>query len=104
MIATLITVWITNVFTCVPIYTFNYIIGAWLTDANFPLQHFKISTMSELLNMGWKVIGTLWLGSIVVGFVAALATYLISVPLIVVYQEHRLALKRKRKAVRSKVL
>ena len=97
--AALVTVWITNVATLAPIYTFNYWVGSlfWegpkvrevygtflglaakLVKIEFWefLDQFRI-----LMGLGMEIIIPLCIGSVIVGFVAAALVYFLSMLLI----------------------
>ena len=79
-VTALAAVWLSNPLTAVPIYGFNYLVGTIFTPANVdsPLRHPNL-----LVSDGWGAIGsldwmdlfTLWLGSTIVGLVAAWVSY-----------------------------
>lgn len=104
--------WITNPATAVPVYVFNYRVGAWLlghrvsgevyqewADLVHRVPSFWRAFHSPVIWMGdlwswlgefWKamegIMAPLWLGSAVVGLAAALATYVLMYYLIRFYR------------------
>jgi len=97
IIATAVTVWVTNAFTFIPIYTFNYGIGRILLNkTNAPaITAHTFTSMKALFSMGWGFFYTLWVGCIAVGIVSSIATYYICIPLIRNYQIKRDVIKQK---------
>jgi uncharacterized protein len=97
IIATALSVWITNAFTFIPIYTFNYSVGRFLLNrTTTPLiTSTTFTSMKSLFNMGWGFFYTLWFGSIAVGIISSFATYYISVPLIRKWQIKKEQIKEK---------
>jgi uncharacterized protein (TIGR03546 family) len=107
IIATALSVWVTNAFTFIPIYTFNYAVGRWVLSKPITgqLKVGTFSSMKALFSMGWEFFYTLWFGSMVVGVVTSIITYYISIPLIKKYQEkRRLRRKKKREKKLKKIL
>ena len=76
--------WISNPLTYVPIFAFNYNIGKFIlgNHTSESLQLDLESSLSSLIDLGWSVFFTLFLGSFVVGLVAAIVTYFLSLRLI----------------------
>jgi hypothetical protein len=68
-------VWVTNPVTMPPIFYFTYSIGAWLLHSKPLNLHAQLSTEWLLYNLGviWQ---PMLLGSLVVGAVLAVLTYL----------------------------
>ncbi|MBN2581973.1 MAG: DUF2062 domain-containing protein [Planctomycetes bacterium] len=105
-------VWITNPATAVPIYVFNYRVGAWILGGEVAATthrewaelvkrvpsfwqafHSPVAWVGDLwswLGEFWKtmegIIGPLWLGSAIVGLAAALVTYAVMYYLICFYR------------------
>lgn len=74
--------WISNPFTYVPIFAFNFQVGHWLLGGG-PIQAFQdLDTLRGWQDMGTDVSIRLMLGSTVVGLVTGLVSYYISLPLI----------------------
>jgi len=61
--------WISNPFTYVPLYYFNYRVGSLLIDNNKDIVDFTHITTNELWTQGWYLSSRLVMGSISVGFV-----------------------------------
>ena len=82
-IAALLTVYVSNPFTVVPIYWFNYCVGAFFVDANVTYADFEAALHYEGLAEWWATVETLLfevgtpllLGSLVVATVTGLPTY-----------------------------
>lgn len=92
-LAAVLPVWITNPVTVIPIYCFNYWIGR-LVMGGPKLREFRAEiadvirfaeqagiigvgqTVRRLLGLGMEFLGPLWLGSVAVGALLALPTYL----------------------------
>jgi len=106
-------VWVTNPATAVPVYVFNYRVGAWLlghrvagevyqewadlvhrVPSFWQVFHSPVIWMGDLwswLGRFWKamegIMAPLWLGSVVVGLAGALATYAVMYCLIRFYRD-----------------
>ena len=63
--------WISNPFTYVPLYWFNYQLGALLLGPGRRWPGFDALQQSEFGEMGWSVISRLMLGSTITGAVCA---------------------------------
>ena len=61
--------WISNPFTYVPLYYFNYRVGSLLIDNNKDIVDFTHITTNELWSQGWYLSSRLLMGSISVGLV-----------------------------------
>ena len=106
-LSALVMCYITNPFTLVPLYTFAYRVGAWLTG-QAPLRgHMRLlkdavqsgswtHAMGEVFRCGWRLVGPLWVGGIAVGLVGAAITYPVLVRLVVGHRLVREQRKRKR--------
>jgi uncharacterized protein (DUF2062 family) len=74
--------WVSNPFTYVPIFAFNYQVGLWLLGGG-PAENFQdLDTLRGWTAMGTEVSVRLMLGSAVVGVVAGVASYFGGLPLI----------------------
>ena len=62
--------WISNPFTYVPLYYFNYRIGSFFLHSDKNIVDFSHITTNDLWSQGWYLSSRLLTGSIVVGFVA----------------------------------
>lgn len=104
--AALLTIWISNAATMVPLYTFNYFIGTlfWsgppvsevyssfsaIAAKLLKLGFFDISEQfSTVMALSTNVIIPLIIGSCVVGIIAALVVFLLSIGLIRLLQDRR---------------
>jgi hypothetical protein len=83
--------WISNPFTYVPFFAFNYQVGQWLLGGE-PTQGFTdLDTLKGWMDMGTEVSVKLMLGSTVVGAVAAIGSYYLGLPVIRRLRERRSA-------------
>lgn len=74
--------WVSNPFTYVPIFAFNYQVGLWLLGAGSVSQFDDGDSLRGWMEMGTDVAVRLMLGSTVVGLVAAAVSYYGGLPLI----------------------
>jgi uncharacterized protein (DUF2062 family) len=107
--AAFVTIWITNVATVAPIYTFNYWVGSFFRQG--PSVHDVYRTLLELtaqlarmnlwdiidqfkivMSLGREIFIPLVIGSIIVGTVAAVCVYIVSFAVI-----RYLSIRRNRK-------
>ncbi|MEA5452770.1 DUF2062 domain-containing protein [Leptolyngbya sp. CCNP1308] len=87
--------WVSNPFTYVPIFAFNYQVGHWLLGGG-PTQTFKdLDTLNSWMDMGTEVSVRLMLGSAVVGLVAGVASYFGGLPLVRRVRSRQLARKQR---------
>ena len=61
--------WISNPFTYVPLYYFNYKLGSLLLDRDRDFVDFSHITINEIWSQGWYLSIRLLIGSACVGFV-----------------------------------
>ena len=61
--------WISNPFTYLPLYYFNYRVGSLLLNRDINIVDFSHITTNELWSQGWYLSSRLILGSICVGLV-----------------------------------
>ena len=61
--------WISNPFTYVPLYFFNYRVGSILFNTDKTLVDFTHLTTNQLWSQGWYLSSRLLIGSVCVGFV-----------------------------------
>ncbi|MBD2580324.1 DUF2062 domain-containing protein [Oscillatoria sp. FACHB-1406] len=74
--------WVSNPFTYVPIFAFNFKVGQWITGwHDFSIDDLDW-TSSEIWHLGANFLGTMMLGCALVGVVAAIGSYVLSVRLI----------------------
>ena len=109
--AAFVTIWITNVATVTPIYTFNYWVGSlfwegpsvgevYRTFMNLTTKLARmdlwdiIDQFNVVMSLGKDIIIPLLIGSLIVGMIAAVLVYLVSLGLI-----RYLVIRRNRKKV-----
>lgn len=108
--AALVTSYVTSPFTVVPIYTFTYKIGSWLTGQEPIHRHIRlvltqlqdegwVAALHGFFRFGWRLAVPLWVGGLAIGIPAAVITYSMMLRLV---EGHRLvtAEKRKRRELR----
>ncbi len=64
--------WISNPFTYIPLYYFNYRVGSLLLDADLDIVDFDYTTTTQLWSQGWYLSSRLLTGSICVGLVTGI--------------------------------
>ena len=64
--------WISNPFTYVPLYYFNYKVGSLLLNENNNIVDFSHITTNRLWSQGWYLSSRLLLGSISIGIIAGI--------------------------------
>ena len=64
--------WISNPFTYVPLYYFNYKVGSFLINNDQDIVDFSYITTNELWSQGWYLSSRLIMGSISVGLVTGI--------------------------------
>ena len=64
--------WISNPFTYVPLYYFNYKVGSLLLNIGKEIVDFNTTTTKELWSQGWHLSSRLLIGSIFVGLVSGI--------------------------------
>ena len=64
--------WISNPFTYIPLYYFNYRVGSLLLNADLDIVDFDYITITELWSQGWYLSFRLLTGSICVGLVTGI--------------------------------
>ena len=74
--------WVSNPFTYVPIYTFNYQVGRWLLGRHDSQPFTDVESLKTLLETGADVTGALFLGCCVVGILCSALSYAIGLPII----------------------
>lgn len=109
--AAFVTIWITNIATVTPIYTFNYWVGSlfwegpsvgevYRTFMNLTTKLARmdlwdiIDQFNVVMSLGKDIIIPLLIGSLIVGMIAAVLVYLVSLGLI-----RYLVIRRNRKKV-----
>lgn len=91
--------WISNPFTSLPIYAFNFYIGKWLlndqTSTNINWRSWE--DLKDIKELGIEIIWPLFVGCVVVGFVCAIISYFLGLRLIHrVRASHHARQRRKR--------
>jgi hypothetical protein len=112
-------VWISNPFTAVPLFYGNYLVGAFLMRGEWGDSSAARQILAQLFSPegsqadgSWRFVhsefwvllwnafvqfGTeLWIGSVLVGLLVALASYPIAIRSVVAYRRRRLARRAKR--------
>ncbi|MGK7914612.1 MAG: DUF2062 domain-containing protein [Prochloraceae cyanobacterium] len=71
--------WVSNPLTYVPIYAFNYQVGSLLLGKNqISVPQVDLQSWSELLALGSTIVGIVFIGCLIVGLIAAIVTYFLS--------------------------
>lgn len=86
--------WVSNPFTYVPIYAFNYQVGRWLLGINTPVNFDTAHSYENWQAMGTEVAIALFLGCTVVGLGCSILSYVVGLPLITRIQRRYRALRR----------
>jgi hypothetical protein len=73
--------WISNPFTSVPIYAFNFHVGKWLLNDHSSTQ-ISLQSWQDVKELGLEIIWPLFLGCVVVGLVCAICSYFLGLWLI----------------------
>ena len=82
--------WVSNPLTYIPIYVFNFQVGKLLLGGeDLATNDINWKSFSELLELGFSFIFTLFTGCFVVGFIAGLVTYFLSLWLTVRWRNSR---------------
>ena len=92
--------WISNPFTSLPIYAFNFYIGKWLlndhTSTNISWRSWE--DLKDIKELGIEIIWPLFVGCVVVGLVCAIISYFLGLRLIHrVRTSHHARQRRKRR-------
>ncbi len=64
--------WISNPFTYIPLYWFNYQVGSIFLGGSYTLVSFNNLTQQQMWSQGWLISSRLLFGSTVVGLLAGL--------------------------------
>ena len=64
--------WVSNPFTYVPLYYFNYRVGSLLLNRDKDIVDFSHISTKELWSQGWYLSSRLFMGSICVGLVTSI--------------------------------
>lgn len=74
--------WISNPFTYLPLFAFNYQVGAWLLGGGSTVDFSGLEGLKGWMDMGTEVSVRLMLGSTVVGLAMGVLSYGLGLPLI----------------------
>ncbi|MGD1906140.1 MAG: DUF2062 domain-containing protein [Leptolyngbyaceae cyanobacterium] len=74
--------WVSNPFTYLPIYTFNYQVGRWLLGRQDSQSFTDLESLQALLDAGADVTSALFLGCCVVGGICSALSYGLGLPII----------------------
>lgn len=74
--------WISNPFTYVPLFAFNYQVGQWLLGHGASAGFTDLDSLKGWADMGTEMSVRLMLGSVIVGLGASLLSYYLGLPLI----------------------
>ncbi|MEL6382646.1 MAG: DUF2062 domain-containing protein [Cyanobacteria bacterium J06626_18] len=74
--------WISNPFTYVPIYAFNYKVGSWILRRSDTQPFTDVESIKSWVETGTDVMVNLMLGSFVMGLMFGILAYFIGLPLI----------------------
>lgn len=78
--------WVSNPFTYAPLFFFNFKIGQFIrgnySSATNNLQFTFSDDWSQVINMGTEVLISLFIGSALVGLIASVATYFVTMALL----------------------
>lgn len=96
-LAAAIATWVSNPFTYLPIFAFNYQVGQWLLPGSNPVTLKPLNSNQELLALSGDILLALALGCVVVGVVVSLTTYGVGRQVI-----YRVRQNRHRRIQRSK--
>jgi uncharacterized protein (DUF2062 family) len=92
--------WISNPFTYVPIYTFNYQVGRWILGQPDSKPFDDLESLQNWVQAGADITGVLFLGCFVVGAICSALSYGIGLPLITRAQRRYREMQHKRKTHR----
>jgi uncharacterized protein len=73
--------WISNPFTSVPIYAFNFYVGKWLLNDRTQTQ-VSFQSWQEIMQLGSQILWPLLVGCLFVGFICAIISYFLGLWLI----------------------
>ncbi|HEY9725216.1 MAG TPA: DUF2062 domain-containing protein [Chroococcales cyanobacterium] len=73
--------WISNPFTSVPIYAFNFHVGTWLLNDRNSLD-LSLASWQDIKELGLEIIWPLFVGCVAVGIICAIVSYFLGLWLI----------------------
>ncbi|MGB5975592.1 MAG: DUF2062 domain-containing protein [Nodosilinea sp.] len=88
--------WVSNPFTYVPIFAFNYQVGYWLLGGGAAQSFQDLDSLRGWMDMGTEVSVRLMLGSTAVGLVAGTLSYFGGLPLIRRVRSRQMARQQRR--------
>ncbi len=86
--------WVGNFVTLPVIFPVEYLIGQWLLGGSHPNLRELSMTPFEILHASWNILLPLSIGSLVLGSVASLVAYFLTVPLFRLLQERHKRARR----------
>lgn len=96
-VAAISMVYITNPVTIIPVYSFIYLFGCKVTGTvpkgiravlhQINAQDSLIGKFSIVVSQGWAIQGPLWIGSVIIGLIAAFPSYILVKKMVVRYRE-----------------
>ncbi len=87
--------WISNPFTAVPLYAFNFQIGRWLLNSQETFSPEDFQSWENMMDLGTEFLTDLLLGCLVVGTIASISTYFVGLRIIQRVRNR----KRRRKSI-----
>lgn len=88
--------WISNPFTYLPLFAFNYQVGSWLLGGGSAVDFSDLDSLQGWMDMGTEVSVRLLLGSTLVGLVMGVLSYSLGLPFIRRMRHRRPSLSRLR--------
>ena len=89
--------WISNPLTSLPILAFNYEVGRWILGGKQPaLNVAQLQTWESAKNLGTELLEALFLGSLVMGSITAIASYFLGYWLVQRIRQQRLDRRMRR--------
>jgi uncharacterized protein (DUF2062 family) len=85
--------WVSNPFTYVPIYTFNFQIGCWILGSKTLANLGNLTTWDEFMALSGEVAIALFLGCTVVGIISAVIGYGLSLQVVSYLRDRRIQRK-----------
>lgn len=88
--------WISNPFTSVPIYAFNFHVGTWLLNDRNSLD-LSLASWQDIKELGLEIIWPLFVGCVAVGLICAIVSYFLGLWLIRRIRKSQKARHRRKK-------
>ena len=89
--------WVSNPFTYVPIFAFNYRVGYWLLGQDQqPFDINNVEQWSDVVGLGTNLLSTLFFGCLVVGVFCATGTYFAGLVLVRRLRHRHQSTRRKK--------